>query len=73
MEDAAFNTAEQGRPLLFRVVMAASQSIAAMGTPLLVPCWIILLVKSSRCRNVRLLVRRATPGFEGEHAGGAGV
>ena len=39
MEDAAFNTAEQGRPLLFRVLMAASQSIAAMGTPLLVPCW----------------------------------
>ena len=38
---------EQGRPPLARAVMAASQAMAAIGMPLLVPCSMSLLVKSS--------------------------
>jgi hypothetical protein len=49
LEDAALS-AGAGRPPLFRAVMAASQSMAAIAMPSLVPCWMNLLVKSSRCR-----------------------
>jgi hypothetical protein len=45
--------------------MAAPQSIAAMGVAQSVPCWMNLLVKSSRSRNVPLLMRRATPASRG--------
>jgi hypothetical protein len=45
---------EQGRPPLARAVMAASQSMAAIGVLPLVPQVMNLLVKSSRCRKVPL-------------------
>jgi hypothetical protein len=43
---------EQGRPPLARAVMAASQSMAGMEVPPLVPCSMNLQVKSRRCRKV---------------------
>jgi hypothetical protein len=69
LEDAALS-AGAGRPPLFRAVMAASQSMAAIAMPSsLVPCWMNLLVKSSRCWKVPLLVRRATPASRGQSGG----
>jgi len=56
---------EQGSPPLFRVVMAASQSMAAIGVPSLVPQVMNRVVKSPRCRKVPLLVSRATPASSG--------
>ena len=52
---------EQGRLPLARAMMAASQSMAAIGVPPLMPWWMNLLVKSSGCRNVSLPMSRATP------------
>jgi len=49
---------EHGRPQPFRAVMAASQSMAAIGVPPLVPVSMKRAVKSSRWRNVPLLMSR---------------
>jgi hypothetical protein len=40
--------AEQGRSPALRAVIAASQSMAAIGVPMLVPCSMKRLVKSTR-------------------------
>jgi hypothetical protein len=55
---------EQGR-LPFRAVMAASQSMAAIGVPLLGPEVMNLPVKSSRWRNVLLLMSSSVPASSG--------
>jgi hypothetical protein len=56
---------EQGSPPLSRAVMAASQSMAAIEVPSLVPQVMNLLVKSSRRRNVPLLMSSAVPASSG--------
>jgi hypothetical protein len=45
--------------------MAASQSMAAIGMPPLVPCSMNRLVKSSRCKNVWLLMSSSVPASSG--------
>jgi hypothetical protein len=52
-EDDATFASGAGRPPVLRVVTAAFQSMAAMGVPPLVPCWMNRLVKSSRLLTVR--------------------
>ena len=57
---SSVNTSEQGSSPECSAVMAASQSMAAMGAPQLVPCWMNLLVKSSRRRKASALVHRCS-------------
>jgi hypothetical protein len=59
---------EQGRSPLLRAVMAAFQSMAAIGvvpSVMLVPCSMNRLVKSRRCRNVPLLMSRSAAASSG--------
>ena len=56
---------EQGRPPLARTAVAASQSMAAMRLPPLVPWSMNRLVKSSRWRNVPLAMRSSVPASSG--------
>ena len=66
-EDASFASGAGSSPAC-RAVMAASQSMAAIGvvpSVMLVPVSMNRLVKSSRCRNVPLPVSRATPASSG--------
>ncbi len=63
--------AEQGRPPLARAVTAASQSIAAIAVPLLVPWPMNRLVKSPRFRNVPF-DEQGDASFERVEPGGAG-
>jgi hypothetical protein len=48
-----------------RLVIAACQSMAAIGVPPLVPLVMNLLAKSSRCRNVPLLMSSSVPASSG--------
>ena len=56
---------EQGRPPLLRAVTAASQSMVAIGVPPLMPQVMNRGVKSSRCRNVPLLMSSSVPASRG--------
>ena len=57
---------EHGRPLPFRAVMAASQSMsAANGVSPLVPQVMNRVVKSPRRRNVPLLMSSSVPASRG--------
>ena len=59
---------EQGSSPSCRAVIAAYQSIAAIGVVpslMLVPVSMKRLVKSSRCRNVPLLISSPTPASKG--------
>lgn len=64
---------EQGMPPVARAAVTASQAMAAMGLPLLMPCSMNRLAKSPRRRNVPLLMSSSVTAFERVKASGAGA